>query len=318
MSLQRYDTYQALPLFDPHSSFSRIVQFFLVELLRLATMTAAASAPSPTTPPRIHHCIQCLTETSTLYRKFSPTSLKLTVCEKCGFDVDPYIEREAFLVVMDWILLRQDAYRHLLLNRIEHFDVSVNQWQTMQYVIASGILQTHLAWEAHRGNLRDNSEEESLRNLWNRQDAGAISLVLHMFLQAVVRIFIFWAVTYVCLRQCSKKTLTSSPLLLTRTYLAVLLPTLFAVVTVLVLVWENTDTVRFLGSILILTYQAFSIHTVGSVEGVGFGVSFGTTLLAITLCVFTSWIFTNLAGLSHVPCAGFYYNFNAHLSLCVT
>ena len=295
---------------------------------------AAASRPRKT---RTYHCIRCLQESSTLYRKFSPTSIKLTVCTQCRLDVDPYVEREAFLVVMDAVLLRQDAYRHLLLNRSslllldeegigdnhESFDVMTHPRQAMQYVLATSVLQTYLMWEAYRdtsssNNNNTNHQEESLRDLLDRYDAGTISILgQHLFPQAVARILTLWAITYVCLRALSAKP-NATMLLLTRTYLAVLLPTAFAVVIILVLVWENTFTVRLLGSLLILTYQVLSIYTVASVQGLRPAFAALTILLAVILASLVSWTMSSMGGLSRVPCAGFLYEVNSSLSLCLS
>src|SRR5687768_9164324 len=69
---------------------------------------------------RSYYCINCLTPTGSLYRIYnSPTSVKLIQCTKCHDDVDDYIERDWLLVVIDLILLREEAYRHVLCNRLQ-------------------------------------------------------------------------------------------------------------------------------------------------------------------------------------------------------
>mmetsp|Transcript_1390 Transcript_1390/g.2529 ORF Transcript_1390/g.2529 Transcript_1390/m.2529 type:complete len:397 (+) Transcript_1390:32-1222(+) len=63
-------------------------------------------------------CITCLEPNQLLYRQYSNArNIKLQTCPQCQRDVDPYIERELLLVIMDMILLRRSAYRHLFLNR---------------------------------------------------------------------------------------------------------------------------------------------------------------------------------------------------------
>jgi hypothetical protein len=64
-------------------------------------------------------CIDCLTPCESLYKQYStPSSVKLTRCSNaaCQRDVDPYMEREWFLVALDLILHRRGAYRHLYLH----------------------------------------------------------------------------------------------------------------------------------------------------------------------------------------------------------
>lgn len=274
--------------------------------------------------PRRYHCIHCLREADSLFRTLGPkTSLKLSVCANCGIDVDPYVEREAFLVAMDVVLLRQDAYRHLLLNRFVEsgFDVQRDWRKAIRYLLASGILQTYLLWESHHGNndtgTRAAGNRESLRDLLDRQDQGTISLLLNIFPQAVARIVALWLVTYVCLRRFSRQRATEKKILLTRSYLAVTIPTSFAVVTILVLVWENTYTVRLLGSLLILTYQVLSIYTIASAEGLQPKESTVAIILTIVCNSFISWSLSRVIGeMNGVPCTGLMYDIGPQMSLC--
>lgn len=53
-----------------------------------------------------------------LYKQYSNAKhIKLQTCASCSHDVDPYVERELLLVVMDMMLLRSSAYRHFFFNR---------------------------------------------------------------------------------------------------------------------------------------------------------------------------------------------------------
>ena len=48
---------------------------------------------------RRYCCVSCLAPTQTLLTQYSTRSaLKLTRCQTCGLDVDPYVEREELLV----------------------------------------------------------------------------------------------------------------------------------------------------------------------------------------------------------------------------
>jgi hypothetical protein len=68
-----------------------------------------------------YNCIECLTPSMTLFRQISqssPSSIKLTKCLVCRNDVDHYIEREWILVLLDVLLHRLSANRHLYLHRM--------------------------------------------------------------------------------------------------------------------------------------------------------------------------------------------------------
>jgi len=64
-----------------------------------------------------HVCVHCGCPTPILHRLLSGNHIKLVECKNCHRDVDPYIEREMLLVMIDLILLRSSAYKHILFNR---------------------------------------------------------------------------------------------------------------------------------------------------------------------------------------------------------
>ncbi|XP_043802494.1 protein ARV1 [Apis laboriosa] len=69
----------------------------------------------------MYRCVNCGTEIEELYRKYSPNVLKLLKCETCGFLADKYIEYDSVIILVDLILLKRQAYRHLLYNcEIKH------------------------------------------------------------------------------------------------------------------------------------------------------------------------------------------------------
>ncbi len=65
-----------------------------------------------------HVCIECDHGVEELYIEFGgKENLKLVRCNNCGEVADKYIEYELILVILDIILHRKQAYRHLLRNR---------------------------------------------------------------------------------------------------------------------------------------------------------------------------------------------------------
>jgi hypothetical protein len=193
-------------------------------------MMSIASSDATTTHSS-YRCVHCATPCASLYRQYtsSPSSIKLTACQTCGNDVDPYIEREWLLVSLDCILLRLPAYRHVLYHRLDSDSLSYRRM--LQTLLASSILQSYLTWEACR-------------------TSGDVSVPFNkLMIQSIAGLLIFSVCGYTsdCFR---------------RVFLAICAPTSFQVVTVFVLVWENTATVRILGSLLVLIYQAASMSVV--------------------------------------------------------
>ncbi|WVZ06342.1 hypothetical protein V8G54_019688 [Vigna mungo] len=97
-----------------------------------------------------YKCIQCGCPVKTLYVQYSPGNIRLMKCENCRAVADEYIECEIMILVIDLILHKLKAYRHLLHNVI-------NQ-KTMKFQIFSMTLQgllwklaiVFLLFEAHR------------------------------------------------------------------------------------------------------------------------------------------------------------------------
>ncbi|KAL9904021.1 ACAT-related protein required for viability 1 isoform 3-T3 [Glossina fuscipes fuscipes] len=61
-------------------------------------------------------CINCGCEVKELYKKYSNV-VKTVNCEKCHKVVDKYVEFEPVIILLDTVLLSQQAYRHILYNR---------------------------------------------------------------------------------------------------------------------------------------------------------------------------------------------------------
>ncbi|KAL4238872.1 sterol homeostasis protein [Mactra antiquata] len=62
-------------------------------------------------------CISCDNKSEKLYHKYKGGIIKITVCDKCGKVVDKYIEYDLVIVSLDALLLKRQAFRHILINR---------------------------------------------------------------------------------------------------------------------------------------------------------------------------------------------------------
>jgi len=213
-------------------------------------------------------CVYCETPCSSLYRQYtsSSSSIKLTACQKCGNDVDPYIEREWLLVVLDCILLRMPAYRHVLFHRLDASSLSYRRM--LQTLLASSILQSYLTWESCRTS-NDNCDVSFDK----------------LMMSSVINMLVLWMCGSVVARGDYR-----------HVFLAISVPMAFQVVTVLVLVWENTATVRLLGSLFVLVFQATAMFVV-----VG---QYWWLALAIVVRALVGRLVAHVMGLPWQPCAG--------------
>lgn len=61
-------------------------------------------------------CVECNEKASELHRDYSKGVLKITLCESCQKPVDKYIEYDPVIILIDAILCKTQAFRHILFN----------------------------------------------------------------------------------------------------------------------------------------------------------------------------------------------------------
>lgn len=229
-----------------------------------------------------YHCIHCLTPSESIYRRMG-REIKLTTCRRCGQDVDPYIEKEWLLVAMDCILLREEAYRHVLSNRLHPLllqtlgssnDLSISAPQLLQFFILSALIQAfllvqeeHMVHHGEEGNhgqtisflsLLMSDEYTKQHSLWWIPKLVAFSLLTNLLL--IVGIICSFQM-YSRFQHFDSKDAQpyrqpqNLALLTTRIFLSIVLPMAFHIITMAAMIWENSTIVRQLASILVLCYQ---------------------------------------------------------------
>lgn len=62
-------------------------------------------------------CVECGQPVNDLHHQFRGAGIRLTRCEYCQRVADKYVEHEAVIIFLDLVLLKPQAYRHLLFNR---------------------------------------------------------------------------------------------------------------------------------------------------------------------------------------------------------
>jgi succinate dehydrogenase/fumarate reductase cytochrome b subunit len=235
-----------------------------------------------------YRCIHCLTPCDSLYRKYGSSTIKLSQCSNCQRDVDPYCEREWLLVVLDCILLREEAYRHVLFHR----RVELDDYLQSLLLLAS-VLRAKFVWEAcHR-------QTTAVFHYF-----GFLQRVLESGLLLLLTVGILYGLLFLQSKgtKAAKdgyNAAISSSTLVKLVYLAVLLPTVVChAATLGVQIWETSDTVRQLGSLLALMYQWMGLVTVSNSK------PWATLALAVTLGMRALIVGTT-------PCPGLEWNTGA-------
>ena len=257
--------------------------------------TQQASSMQKTKPEERYRgfCVYCGTPCACLYRqlnKKSLSSIKAMHCKACHRIVDPYIEREWLLVILDCILLRPEAYRHVLYNNQDlswyvrsnhHKDNEIRENKAnsligsripnlVQWTLVSSLFHALLKWKA----LLYAQQQKQYTRYGVSMPLELISVnpesptllraifVTTSFLDLLAQ----WLAIYGFLKLFSRhdNTRSSSPShsIGYQIYLALLLPTSFQTVCVLVLLWEDSKTAIALGSLLIAMWQCLGISLI--------------------------------------------------------
>jgi hypothetical protein len=209
-------------------------------------------------------CVHCATPCSELYRKLSASSIKTMTCinAECQQIVDPYIEREWLLVAIDCILLRPEAYRHVLFNATKDFPLfeTVTWGRAIRLTMVSNILPAYFQYESAMflGSTK----------VWEKGIFPGATMI-PLILASVFKVFLQWSAAYLYTSRASHCTIWNSPTLSAadlgaKLFLSLLLPTTFHVTTVFVLIWENSQTTRALGSLLVSCWQAMAVFLVAN------------------------------------------------------
>ncbi len=255
---------------------------------------ATSKKQSETTADALPYvCVYCGTPCACLYRqlnKKSLSSIKAMHCENCHRIVDPYIEREWLLVILDCILLRPEAYRHVLYNNQDlswyvrsnhHKDNEIGENKDnsligsripnlVQWTLVSSLFHALLKWKA----LLYAQQQKQYTRYGVSMPLQLISvnsesptLLRAMFVTtSFLDLLAQWLAIYGFLKLFSRHNNTRSSCashsIGYQIYLALLLPTSFQIVCVLVLLWEDSKTAIALGSLLIAMWQCLGISLI--------------------------------------------------------
>ncbi|RYR58780.1 hypothetical protein Ahy_A05g024656 isoform F [Arachis hypogaea] len=84
-----------------------------------------------------YQCVRCSFPIKSLYVQYSPGNIRLMKCEKCKAVADEYIECEIMILMIDLMLHKQKAYRHLLYNVLNQQTL---KFEVFMYVVFGNIM----------------------------------------------------------------------------------------------------------------------------------------------------------------------------------
>lgn len=65
-------------------------------------------------------CIECGSSVNMLFKKYGTSSIRLFQCSNCQEFADKYVEFDLVVLFIDLILLKKQAYRNIVFNRISY------------------------------------------------------------------------------------------------------------------------------------------------------------------------------------------------------
>ena len=216
-------------------------------------------------------CTNCTRPTSSLYKVYStPGSIKLTTCQRCHHDVDPYIEREWLLVIIDCILHRPEAFRHVLYNREPFCNLASNEMtpscrEFVQYSVATYLIRICLWYVTSLGEekgkpLYHGADEQDVFTILMQLLIGDFVMITSIILTGTIMLR-----DNTMIQKESNKPNASEGIdvfIFSRIYLALTIPIFFHTITLVVSIWENCSTIYLLGSLFVLSLQRMGVATV--------------------------------------------------------
>ena len=239
-------------------------------------LNAQDSLMNPSKCSNDYLCVSCLTPNNALYRQYSSIkSIKLQTCTNCGRDIDPYIERELLLVVIDMVLLRSSAYTHFLFNRKCYIQALQQRqehktnggkygynllFNSLFMMIMAIFLKTMIQLKEKGVFVCSFDRDESCPVINHRQ-------LLHAFLWSVFHLGWLVCTSYVVARfilsfehsngrsRCD----SSNRVRFDDICLSIFIPQIFHLVTLFVHMYEDSSGIRLLGSTFVACFHYYSL-----------------------------------------------------------
>lgn len=194
-----------------------------------------------------YRCVQCSFPIKSLYVQYSPGNIRLMKCENCKAVADEYIECEIMILVIDLILHKPKAYRHLLYNVLNQQNLKFEGlfWKLAVIFLLFDAYKC-LILESSEGNVVSSISFSSLvstfwKMLMDVFFGNFMFLVTFLFM---VKIFLH---TSICISRCNDL------------LLALLISGYFKIFLIAMMVWEFPTSVIFIIELFCLSSNAVAL-----------------------------------------------------------
>eukprot|EP00257_Ricinus_communis_P014590 XP_015572296.1 protein arv1 homolog isoform X2 [Ricinus communis] len=189
----------------------------------------------------MYRCVECGFGVKSLYVQYSPGNIRLMKCENCKAVADEYIECEFMIMLIDLILHKPKAYRHLLYNVLNQETVNLEG-----LIWKSAI--SFLLLDAYRSILLQRNVEEQVSSLsfpslfWRSQ-----KIFMDVFLGNLTFLCVFLLATRILLKASVRVSRTRGLLP------AILVSSYFKIFLIAMMVWEFPSSVIFIIDLFVLS-----------------------------------------------------------------
>ncbi|XP_065036298.1 protein ARV 2-like isoform X1 [Musa acuminata AAA Group] len=213
---------------------------------------------------RFLRCVNCGSGIRSLFVQYSPGNIRLMKCEPCKAVADPYIECEFMIILIDMILHKRKAYRHLLFNML-----NLGAGDSKGILWKSSLL--YFLLDACRFSLLKNSKaclDSSRSLLLSFLTCGKVML------DVLLGNLIFISVVLLGIRFLLNLSFDVSRY--RQILLAILVSSYFKLFLVAMMVWEFPSSVLLVIDILVISSNALALGVVTELQTAGcLGVCFG-------------------------------------------
>ncbi|EPS61822.1 hypothetical protein M569_12973, partial [Genlisea aurea] len=193
-------------------------------------------------------CVQCGSPVEALYIQYSPGNIRLSKCGNCKSVADEYVECEMMILVIDLILHKPKAYRHVYFNVLSRGDANL-QSLLWKLVLTFIFLDLYKAWKWNAKQM----EWPSTSSL------TSFSLEIGTMLIHVV----FRNITFLYFLLHSASKFLREPAGLNgwkQMMVAILLSSYFKMFLVAMMVWEMPSSMIFIVEIFVLSSNVVAIE----------------------------------------------------------
>ncbi|TYH43270.1 hypothetical protein ES332_D11G116100v1 [Gossypium tomentosum] len=197
-----------------------------------------------------YRCVQCGFRIKTLFVQYSPGNIRLMKCVNCKAVADEYIECELMIVLIDLILHKPKAYRHVLFNVLNH---ERTHFQGLLWKSLVGFL----VLDAYRSLLVKKPEEEWATSM-------SISSIFWIYRKMLMDVFL-GNYMFLCSFLFAIRSLLKTSAQFSRfrdLLLAVLISSYFKILLTALMVWEFPPAVIYIIDLFVLSSNTVALKVI--------------------------------------------------------